>query len=82
MSQLADFRCLEEDCKHEWEYTKESVKDNFPEHPECPECGSINTHRIWAKSKVTTDVAEGRNGVGNYPSKIGRFKGATVKTIS
>jgi RNA polymerase subunit RPABC4/transcription elongation factor Spt4 len=82
----ATYKCLEEKCKHTWEFIKETVEENFPEL-ECPVCGSDNTYRVWNDSKVITDVADGKcgsaknqysNNIINHHSKLGKYKGKKI----
>lgn len=58
--QTSNYEC--EDCKANWEFKKESIKENFPEHPECPNCKSIKTKRDYSKSFPQTNVTEGKLG--------------------
>jgi hypothetical protein len=58
--QTSNYDC--KDCKNNWEFVKNSIKENFPEHPECPNCKSINTTRDFSNGAPATYVAEGKVG--------------------
>jgi putative FmdB family regulatory protein len=76
---FSDFKC--KDCGKVFEIAR-GYNENFPEHPVCPTCNSINTIRKYSIGAV--DVAEGRygnastgysKGIVYHPSKFGKFKG-------
>jgi hypothetical protein len=81
--QTSNYECL--DCKNIWEYRKESIKENFPEKPECPKCKSSNTRRDFASSYPNTYVNEGKLGnarTGYQTNPVAFESGYTKKSNS
>jgi ribosomal protein S27E len=87
MSCIVEIRCR--DCDWKWDHDKETVMANSPEGVICPNCGSINTHRIFSVSAI--DSAEGKHGNAKtgystgfvyHPSSLApNMKGTRIKTI-
>jgi NAD-dependent SIR2 family protein deacetylase len=71
--QIADFTCTT--CKHEWEFIKRSIKESFPEHPECPECGSQDTGRNWGTSAA--DIH--KDSINSHQGGFVKFRNPYVK---
>lgn len=59
----ADYIC--KDCNQEFVFKKEYGED-FPTHPECPECKSLNTDRSF--SSMTFHFGSGASYKNGYTS--------------
>lgn len=83
---ISNYRCTNEECKLEFEYSKENDLGDFPAMIKCEKCNS-DSKRIWGFGAMC--VSQGKlgnsqngyaSGCVNHPSSLtGKVKGTKIK---